>query len=64
MTITTLSRRELNQDVSRARKVSRSGPVIIADRGKPAHVLLSIARGFCWCTSLRTTACSQSAQRA
>ena len=41
MTITTLSSRELNQDVSRAKKATRLGPVIITDRGKPAHVLLS-----------------------
>jgi prevent-host-death family protein len=42
MTITTLSSRELNQDVTRAKKATRKGPVIITDRGKPAHVLLSI----------------------
>ncbi len=41
MTITTLSSRELNQDVTRAKKATKSGPVIITDRGKPAHVLLS-----------------------
>lgn len=41
MTITTLSSRELNQDVSRAKKAARLGPVFITDRGKPAHVLLS-----------------------
>jgi len=42
MTITTLSSRELNQDVTRAKKASKLGPVFITDRGKPAHVLLSI----------------------
>ncbi len=42
MTITTLSSRELNQDVTRAKKAAKSGPVFITDRGKPAHVLLSI----------------------
>lgn len=42
MTITTLSSRELNQDVTRAKKATKHGPVIITDRGKPAHVLLSI----------------------
>ena len=42
MTITTLSSRELNQDVSRAKKAAKNGPVFITDRGKPAHVLLSI----------------------
>lgn len=41
MTITTLSSRELNQDVGRAKKAAKSGPVFITDRGKPAHVLLS-----------------------
>ncbi|MFT4099917.1 MAG: type II toxin-antitoxin system Phd/YefM family antitoxin [Burkholderiaceae bacterium] len=41
MAITTLSSRELNQDVTRAKKATRNGPVIITDRGKPAHVLLS-----------------------
>lgn len=41
MTITTLSRRELNQDVTRAKKATKNGPVFITDRGKPAHVLLS-----------------------
>lgn len=42
MTITTLSSRELNQDVTRAKKAAQHGPVFITDRGKPAHVLLSI----------------------
>ena len=42
MTITTLSSRELNQNVSRAKKAAELGPVFITDRGKPAHVLLSI----------------------
>lgn len=42
MTITMLSSRELNQDVTRAKKAAKNGPVIITDRGKPAHVLLSI----------------------
>jgi prevent-host-death family protein len=42
MTITTLSSRELNQDVTRAKKAAKYGPVFITDRGKPAHVLLSI----------------------
>lgn len=39
MTITTLSSRELNQDVTRAKKAAKNGPVFITDRGKPAHVL-------------------------
>jgi prevent-host-death family protein len=40
--ITTLSSREFNQDTGRAKKAAANGPVIITDRGKPAHVLLSI----------------------
>ncbi len=42
MAITTLSSREFNQDTSRAKKAASEGPVFITDRGKPAHVLLSI----------------------
>jgi prevent-host-death family protein len=42
MVITTLSSREFNQDTARAKKAAADGPVVITDRGKPAHVLLSI----------------------
>lgn len=42
MTITTLTSREFNQDASRAKKAADKGPVFITDRGRPAHVLLSI----------------------
>lgn len=41
MGITTLSGRELNQDLGRAKRAANAGPVIITDRGRPAHVLLS-----------------------
>lgn len=41
MTITTLSSREFNQDTGRAKVAARCGPVIITDRGSPAHVLLT-----------------------
>jgi len=41
-TITTLSSREFNQDTSRAKKAARKGPVFITDRGRPAHVLMTI----------------------
>jgi len=41
--ITTLSSREFNQDTSRAKKAAKRGPVFITDRGRPAHVLLTIA---------------------
>ncbi len=42
MPITTLSSREFNQDTGRAKKASKNGPVFITDRGRPAHVLLTI----------------------
>ena len=42
MTPTTLTSRELNQDVGRAKRAAAHGPVFITDRGRPAHVLLSI----------------------
>ncbi len=42
MTITTLSSREFNQHASDAKKAANKGPVFITDRGRPAHVLLSI----------------------
>ncbi|MGB4347562.1 MAG: type II toxin-antitoxin system Phd/YefM family antitoxin [Burkholderiaceae bacterium] len=42
MTITTLSSREFNQDTSGAKKAASAGPVFITDRGRPAHVLMSI----------------------
>lgn len=41
MAITTLSSRELNHDVSSAKKAAKDGPVIITDRGKPSHVLMT-----------------------
>ncbi len=42
MTITTVSSREFNQDASGAKRAASKGPVIITDRGRPAHVLLTI----------------------
>ena len=44
MTTTTLSSREFNQHTSRAKRAARKGPVFITDRGRPAHVLLTIER--------------------
>ena len=41
MTITTISSREFNQDAGGAKKAAEKGPVIITDRGRPAHVLLN-----------------------
>ncbi|MFT5097910.1 MAG: prevent-host-death family protein [Planctomycetaceae bacterium] len=40
--ITSLTSREFNQNASGAKKAANDGPVIITDRGRPAHVLLSI----------------------
>jgi len=42
VTVTTLSSREFNQDTSRAKQAASKGPVFITDRGRPAHVLLTI----------------------
>jgi prevent-host-death family protein len=42
MSVTTVSSREFNQDTGSAKRASLNGPVFITDRGKPAHVLLSI----------------------
>lgn len=41
-TITTVTSRNFNQDVAGAKRAALAGPVFITDRGKPAHVLLSI----------------------
>ena len=38
----TVSAREFNQDVSAAKRAAAEGPVIITDRGRPSHVLLTI----------------------
>ncbi len=40
--VTTLSSREFNQDTGRAKRAAKKGPVFITDRGRPAHVLLTI----------------------
>lgn len=41
MTVTRISSRVFNQEVSRAKKAAEEGPVYITDRGNPAHVLLT-----------------------
>jgi prevent-host-death family protein len=38
-----VSSREFKKDVSAAKRAAAHGPVIITDRGRPSHVLLSIA---------------------
>jgi PHD/YefM family antitoxin component YafN of YafNO toxin-antitoxin module len=40
MNITTISSRDFNRDVSRAKRAAEAGPVVITDRGRPAWVLL------------------------
>ncbi len=42
MSTKTLSSREFNQDTSGAKRAAMDGPVFITDRGRPAHVLLTI----------------------
>jgi len=42
MAITKISSRDFNQDVGKAKRAAAKGPVIITDRGEPAHVLMSI----------------------
>lgn len=42
MELTTITSRTFNQDASGAKRAAQNGPVFITDRGKPAHVLLSI----------------------
>lgn len=37
----TLSSRAFNQDVSQAKRLAAHEPVLITDRGRPTHVLLS-----------------------
>jgi prevent-host-death family protein len=37
-----MTSREFNQDAGRAKRAALDGPVFITDRGKPAHVLLTI----------------------
>ena len=39
MPVTTLSGREFNADIGRAKRAAASGPVVITDRGHPAYVL-------------------------
>ncbi len=42
MPVTKLSSREFNQDTGRAKRATKRGPVFITDRGRPAHVLMTI----------------------
>ena len=40
---TFVTSREFNQNASEVKRAATKGPVIITDRGSPAHVLLSFA---------------------
>ena len=40
MPTATLSSRDFNQDISRAKRQAENGPVVITDRSRPAYVLL------------------------
>lgn len=42
MTIRTFTSPEFNQDVPAATKASQDGHVVVTDRGRPTHVLLSM----------------------
>ena len=35
-----MTSREFNRDVAKAKRAAKDGPVIVTDRGRPAHVLL------------------------
>lgn len=39
-----MSSREFNHDTASAKKAATQGPVIITDRGRPTHVLLTFER--------------------
>ena len=41
MATTKVTSRDFNQHPSRAKKTAKGGPVVITERGKPAHVLLT-----------------------
>lgn len=42
MNVTSITSREFNQDVSKAKRAAAQGPVFITVRGHAAHVLLTI----------------------
>ncbi|MGF9567534.1 type II toxin-antitoxin system prevent-host-death family antitoxin [Neorhizobium sp. JUb45] len=41
MGTSSLTSRELNHDVGRAKRAAEAGPVVITDRGRPSHVLMT-----------------------
>lgn len=38
----TITSRLFNQDVSQAKRMAKTEPVVVTDRGRPTHVLLGI----------------------
>ena len=40
--VTTMTGREFNRNVSKAKRLARNGPVVITSRGRAAHVLLTM----------------------
>jgi len=44
MSIVTISSREFNHDIGKAKRNAMDDPVIITDRGRASHVLLSIEK--------------------
>jgi prevent-host-death family protein len=42
MSITTLSAREFNQKLGKAKKMAKDGPVFVTERGRQTHVLLDV----------------------
>jgi prevent-host-death family protein len=40
--ITTISSREFSQHTGRAKRAAKQGPVLVTDRGRPTHVLLTM----------------------
>jgi prevent-host-death family protein len=39
----TFTARQHNQDASQVKRAAKDGPVFITERGKPAHVLMTVA---------------------
>lgn len=42
-----ITSREFNQDVGKAKRAAEKEPVFITDRGTPAHVLLTVDQYYC-----------------
>ena len=42
--VRTMTSREFNRDTAAAKRAAEEGPVVVTDRNRPAHVLLSWAQ--------------------